>query len=148
MKQKINTSLITSCLFLFGFGGNFVSAQPSTNPKGDYQIKYEQWEVVDPDPQGLNCRALPAVVENPSDAVWSSGLDDISKWVVVERFRKGKRLTAAIGRLGDQRVIIDNQGNPWLYVNRRNSQKGCVVRANNRFIKPVAVLSPEGTKLE
>jgi hypothetical protein len=102
--------------------------------------------VVNPGPKGLNCRAIPSIIENPSDAVWSNGLDDISKWSVVATFRKGTQLTAAVGRLGDQRVLIDNQGKPWLYVNM-SKRKGCVVRANRNFIKPIGVLSSEGTKL-
>jgi len=142
---KIATGLI-ACTSLFWGINNMVSAQPATNQNGDYQLKYEEWEVIDSDPKGLNCRAIPSIVEKPSDAVWGNGIDDISKWNVVETFRKGRRVTAAIGRLGDQRVLIDNQGKPWLYVNRRG-QKGCVIRANRNLIKPIQVLAPEGTKL-
>jgi hypothetical protein len=76
---KISTGLIACTSLFWGVGINLISSQPATNQNGDYQLKYEEWEVIDPDPKGLNCRAVPKIIENPSDAVWGSGMDDISK---------------------------------------------------------------------
>jgi len=60
---------------------------------------------------------------------------NVSQWPVVTAFRRGQRLQAVTGNNGNQIMIADSQGKPWLPV---STDKGnCFVRANSRFIKPI-----------
>jgi len=124
-------------------------AIPVPNQQGDYPIpalrqrggRHVNWQVVDPDPQGLNCRMAKQFQgfsvdgANAPQELFQRNRHTISQWAVVTKFNRGQRLRAVTGNLANQIMLVDRQGKPWLPV---NSPKGdCFVRANSRFIQPL-----------
>lgn len=72
------------------------------------------WLVVDPDPNGLNCRNGP-------------GTDNR----IIRRFPNNELVTADAS---SRAIAPDNRGKPWLRVKIGNS--ACFVRAHSNFVKP------------
>lgn len=124
-------------------------ALPTPNSEGDYPIprdgqrggRHVNWQVVDPDPQGLRCRMakqFQAVTVDGIDAprdLFVRNKHDISQWSIVTTFRRGQRLRAVTGNFANQIILVDNRGKAWLPV--QMGRGNCVVRANSRFIKPI-----------
>lgn len=106
---------------------------PQPNANGDYlRTRHRQWRVVDPDPEGLNCRWLEGVDQ---DREWDAYIDlEMMSWPVVVRFQAGTLLRAST-RFNGWSIVTDNRGLPWLKVALGNDRL-CLVRANRRFIRP------------
>lgn len=123
-------------------------ATPTLTPNGDYRDQngrspgYLTWEVVDADPKGLNCRMAEQFrpvsldgADTPAD-VYRNYRHEVSQWEVLFAFRRGQRLNAVSGNMGNNQImLIDRQGKPWLGVN--TSRGDCFVRANSRFVRPI-----------
>ncbi len=139
-RRKNRSPFLWQALLLFGIGCIPIAAQgrelPQANANGDYlRTSHRQWRVVDPDPQGLNCRWSDQV---PPDwyaphAQWPAL--DIMDWPVVRRFRTGTILTANTTPAGFA-TLTDNRGLPWLKVAIGEGDRICLVRANRLFIRP------------
>ncbi|BAS58103.1 MULTISPECIES: hypothetical protein [Leptolyngbya] len=128
-------------------------ALPVPNQNGDYTNTRKgqghiNWQVVDPDPAGLNCRmakqfqgfALDAM-NTPDELMSRDYTPNVSSWEVIHQFPPGEKLWAITGNVTTQHIQFDDRGKPWLGV-RVPYQGGneiidCFVRANRRFIKPI-----------
>ncbi len=112
---------------------------PRPNPEGDFagKLDHRRWIVVDPDPNGLNCRwsrEVPQEWYSPN-AVWPPRR--FQSWSVVKRLASSSPIVANGGPAGFV-TIADERGLPWLKVSLDDrSDSICLVRANNRFIQPV-----------
>lgn len=98
------------------------AAIPQPNNNGDFRsASARQWRVVDIDSNGLNCRSGPG-----------------NEYAVKQRFRKNSVLLVGTNRNSSRSTLIrnDRRGLPWLLVSLRNDS--CFVRANARFIVPIA----------
>lgn len=117
----------------------FYEPTPLTNSAGDFweRTSWREWKVVDPDLAGLNCRwnnKIPEPWYSPS-----TQLPDlkIGSWDVVMKFGKEDILISNITPAGFA-TIFDENSQPWLKVSLNNSDKICLVRANSKYIRPVA----------
>ncbi|MCT7962102.1 hypothetical protein NG791_15630 [Laspinema sp. D1] len=123
-------------------------AVPATNADGDYLFpgrrgnRQFNWQVNDPDPNGLNCRmprqfqgVIMDSLEIP-ELLRTNNRHEISQWSVVRVFEQGDRLEAVTGNLANQIVLLDKRGKPWIPVSIEEGN--CFVRANSRFIVPIA----------
>jgi hypothetical protein len=126
--QENSTSQITSQLEL-----------PQPNEQGDYQrTSHRYWEVVDPDPKGLNCRMSEysiQEIQNPGSKVEL----DIDNWPVVGTLKQGDNFEIYLGPSGSG-VLYDRQNQPWFFVEKSDDSdppSNCFVRANSRFVKPI-----------
>ncbi|MGL5196762.1 MAG: hypothetical protein ACRC8Y_24485, partial [Chroococcales cyanobacterium] len=70
------------------------------------------------------------------ETLYTNNLHEISQWSVVRRFQRGARLEAVTGNLGNQILLLDKRGKPWIPVSIEDGN--CFVRANSRFIVPIA----------
>ncbi|MBD1910907.1 MULTISPECIES: hypothetical protein [unclassified Leptolyngbya] len=110
---------------------------PQPNANGDYTARtsHSSWQVVDPDPNGLNCRwssQMPAEWYAPDARLPRR---DVVNWGVVRRFATGTVLTANTTPAGFA-TMTDSRGLPWLKVSIGNNDQICLVRANSRFVRP------------
>jgi hypothetical protein len=118
------------------------------NPAGEYvqgetpQRVYPRWQVVDADPQGLNCRAI----DSTGGAL---NLDlplnqrDISNWAVIKTFPTGTEMRGVHGRDGYSPIQIeDNQGKSWIAIDDRGGQ--CLVRASSKYVRPLMTFGSDG----
>lgn len=134
---------------LISLNAGIASAEPIWNQNGDYQTNmrtsaYTTWQVVDPDPSGLNCRMAlqhrPALFEsqNMQSTYIESNRYNIANWPVLVRLSSGTRLSAPlVGRGGESQTIIrDGNGRPWLALNTYLG--ACLVRANSQYIQPIS----------
>lgn len=116
-------------------------ALPTADSNGDYSGKtsHQKWIVVDPDPDGVNCRwseAMPTAWYAPDAKLPSL---NISQWSVVRRFTKNtpsQSLQANLTPAGFA-TLMDDSGKPWLKVNIDSNDQICLVRANSKYIQPV-----------
>lgn len=113
-------------------------ATPKPDKNGDYsgRTSHQNWLVVDPDPNGLNCRWHSAA---PSD--WYSPAAQLPKtpiasWRIVRRFKKNTSLTANLAPAGFA-TMMDNRQKPWLKVSIGPNEQICLVRANAQYIRPI-----------
>lgn len=114
---------------------------PTPDSNGDYlgKTSHQKWTVVDPDPNGVNCRwseEMPTAWYAP-DAKFSSL--NISQWPVVRRFTKNTpspSLQANLTPAGFA-TLMDDSGKPWLKVNIGSNDRICLVRANSKYVQPV-----------
>ncbi len=111
---------------------------PQADANGDYTRRNSHltWVVVDPDPNGLNCRwseNMPTEWYAP-DAVMPD--QAVYNWTVVNRFSRDTVLAANITPAGFS-TMMDNRGLPWLKVNIGPNDTICLVRANSRFVRPL-----------
>ncbi|HIK55676.1 MAG TPA: hypothetical protein IGS37_11000 [Synechococcales cyanobacterium M55_K2018_004] len=111
---------------------------PRANANGDYlqRTSHPTWVVVDPDPNGLNCRwsrQMPVEWYSPSAQLPRM---DVVNWPVVRQFRSGTLLRANTTPAGFA-TMADTRGLPWLKVSIGPNDQICLVRANRRFIRPV-----------
>lgn len=118
--------------------GPSTSVLPKTNEQGDYVGKsnHLDWQVVDPDPNGLNCR----MGDRAIDEVWSpaAGALDINSWPVKGTLKLNQQFQAGVSP-GGFVITFDAQQNPWIYVESSEGEgtSDCFVRANEKFIQPV-----------
>ncbi|MCT7969736.1 hypothetical protein NG799_25825 [Laspinema sp. D1] len=104
---------------------------PQADENGDYYIVNGQgsgmpyeWEVVDPDPNGLNCRELDRSARN---------INDIYNFPIRTALPTGERISSP-------RINLDDRGLPWLWVGSSATRYPCFVRANSRFVRPIRPL--------
>jgi hypothetical protein len=149
--RSLFTALLCAALFLTS-SLSYVppAAALAMNPAGDYvqgespQRVYPRWQVVDTDPQGLNCRALDSKggalnVDLPLNQ------RDIANWPVVKTFPLGAELRGVNGRKGNLPVQIeDNQGKSWIAISPDNRGAQCVVRANSKYVRPLLTFGSQG----
>jgi hypothetical protein len=111
---------------------------PRPNSVGDYaqRTSHQSWVVVDPDPNGVNCRWSKAMPENwyAPDAKYPPLT--IGQWAIVKRFRRNTILTANLTPAGFA-TMTDTLNKPWLKVSMGENDQICLVRANSKFIRPV-----------
>ena len=97
---------------------------------GDYYIEGErgplpyEWEVVDPDPNGLNCRL--------ADRHSAQG-QDYYNFPVGDTFKQGELIRGPL-------IALDDRGRPWVWIGTSMSRYHCWVRANSQFVRPVRQL--------
>lgn len=81
------------------------------NPAGEYvqgetpQRVYPRWQVVDSDPQGLNCRAIDST-GGPLNLDLPLNQRDISSWKVIKTFPTGTEMRGVYGRNGYSPIQI------------------------------------------
>ncbi|MCT7984275.1 hypothetical protein NG796_13310 [Laspinema sp. A4] len=125
-----------------------LSQFPHPDANGDYiRPNHHHWEVVDPDPNGLNCR-MPA----------GCTFDDIMAYNCPEftgnyldypirgTLQVGQRFRGFFSNAGG--TFRDNRGLPWVFVgeNYDSNTRGCFVRANSNFVKPISLGVPSNLK--
>ena len=131
LKYILVTSLVFLPLVTFA-----QEQEPRPNPNGDFSNPtwHGNWVVVDPDRKGLNCRWSPKLPKGDWDSINVNWPDDkFGTWPVVRIFPNKTRLTAFPTNAGTS--MKDNRGLPWLIVDLGDG-RACLVRANNKFIKP------------
>lgn len=144
------TKLVTMTIACIGgLGSSLTLALPMPNTEGDYRIPnmrgnaHRNWVVVDPDPNGLNCRMAKAFQPYSLDAsnapkeLHQHHKHDISEWPVIVQFQQGQRLRATTGHLGQQIMLLDSSDRPWLPISLKATKNSCFVRANSQFIQPL-----------
>ena len=104
---------------------------PQADENGDYYIVNGQgsympyeWEVVDPDPNGLNCRDMDHS---------SPRINDIYNFPIRTAFPTGERIPSS-------GINLDDRGLPWLRFGSSATRHPCFVRANSRFVRPIRPL--------
>ncbi len=111
-------------------------AYPEADENGDYYIvngrdywymPYE-WEVVDPDTNGLNCRYANRRRKNGTNG------KDIYNFPVGHTFPTGTKINSA-------GIKLDDRGLPWLWIGSSVTSEICYVRANTRFVRPIRPLA-------
>ena len=119
---------------------------PKPDSKGNYNDEIHQiWEVVDPDPAGLNGRLHPDFPESLGSVVdpWPTTTPDT--WPVVTAVPAGTWLRALHGNRGTI-VLEGSDGEPWMLVTTRverskprdySPRPMFFVRSNKRYIKPI-----------
>lgn len=111
---------------------------PKPNSTGDYagNIGHQSWVVVDPDPDGVNCRWSKAMPTNWYAPDAKLPPLTIGQWAIVKRFSRNTILKANLTPAGFA-TITDTLKKPWLKVDIGENDRICFVRANARFIRPV-----------
>ncbi len=105
---------------------------PRANENGNYgRTDHTDWRVVDPDPDGLNCRMGRYSIEQIHD-VRSNVPMNIYNWNVVRRLPTGQYFEIDLTP-GGYACYQDDRGLPWLYIDAYN----CFVRANTAYVRPV-----------
>lgn len=111
------------------------ASRPVQDSNGDYHpsdrnrphVNWE-WEVVDPDPNGLNCRYLNRLEGSPT------GGNDIYNYPVSYTIMQGERFNSP-------QIAYDDRNLPWLRVGGSMTSHICFVRANSDFVRPVRPLN-------
>ncbi|GAB4386813.1 MAG: hypothetical protein Kow00121_54180 [Elainellaceae cyanobacterium] len=110
----------------------------AADPNGDYgRTDHQVWQVVDSDPNGLNCRwsaSMPTDWYSP-DAQFPN--QNFGQWQVVRQFPEGTTLTANLAPAGFA-LLYDDQQKPWLKVSIGENEQICLVRANAAYVRPIA----------
>ena len=113
------------------------TAPIGTDDQGNYRrTSHLTWEVVDPDPAGLNCRwsdEMPVEWYSPDAQLPPM---TVGSWPVVKTFAPGTILRANITPAGFS-ALFDENRQPWLKVSLGDNDEICLVRANQRFVRPV-----------
>ncbi|MBW4680806.1 MAG: hypothetical protein KME19_11910 [Microcoleus vaginatus WJT46-NPBG5] len=100
---------------------------------GDYYIEGErgslpyEWEVVDPDPNGLNCRLADRA---------KGQSQDYYNFPIANTFKQEERIRGP-------RISLYDRGLPWIWIGTDASRYHCWVRANSRLVRPVRQIKPE-----
>lgn len=115
-----------------------VSDLPQPNAKGDYITKsyHQQWQAIDSDPDGLNCR----MGDRPVAEIWDPGTGalEIGSWSVVGTLEQNQTFTAGLTPAGFV-VTFDADNQPWIYVesSEAGAPSNCFVRANSQYVQPI-----------
>jgi hypothetical protein len=151
VRRSVFTVLIGAALF-FTASLTYVPAASALamNPAGDYvkaespQRVYPRWQVVDPDPQGLNCRALDST-GSPLNLDLPLDQRDISNWPVTKTFPTGAEMRGVSGRDGYLPIQIeDDQGKSWIAISQGDRGGQCLVRANSQYVRPLMTFGSDG----
>lgn len=102
-------------------GGNYHPSNPD-NPNVPWE-----WEVVDPDPNGLNCRYLNRTEGSPT------GSNNFYNYPVSQTLMRGQTFNSP-------KIVYDDRNLPWLWVGSSMTNHICFVRANSNFVRPVRAL--------
>jgi len=107
------------------------ASRPVQDSNGDYHFPNRsrprtnwEWEVMDPDPNGLNCRYVNRAQGSPT------GGNDVYNYPVSQTFQQGQRLISP-------HISYDDRDLPWLRIGASSSNHICFVRANSYFVRPV-----------
>jgi hypothetical protein len=127
-------------VFLLGITPTWAAQSlPEANAQGNYVSlsSHLYWQVVDPDPKGLNCRMGNASIEE----IWNPdnpGFPTISSWPVAATFKPEEIFRAQVSYSGFV-FTRDEQFLPWIFVKKKldGTPANCFVRANSSLIKPV-----------
>lgn len=113
------------------------SSLPQPLDNGDFPRSFHSnWQVTDPDPEGLNCRMADISLEELNN---NTAPLNIGSWPVVATLDQGKNLKSLPGP-GGLGIVFDANQQPWMYVEVTNPQgesQSCFVRANSRFVRPI-----------
>lgn len=114
---------------------------PRADRNGDYSgnVGHGKWIVVDPDPNGLNCRWSEQMPKDWYAPHAKFPNRNVGQWSIVRRFKKNtssQYLTANITPAGFA-TFTDELGKPWLKVSIGSNDQICLVRANVQYIRPV-----------
>ncbi|MBO0347544.1 hypothetical protein J0895_00130 [Phormidium pseudopriestleyi FRX01] len=116
------------------------SVLPQTNAQGDYTGKsnHINWRVVDPDPNGLNCRMGDRTIIE----VWnpSAGALNIGSWPVTGTLPPDSTFQAALSP-GGFILTFDSNNQTWIFVESSNGPEqtsNCFIRANINYVEPVS----------
>lgn len=145
MIRRNHLLLFLGCLFItlifFQIPGSAQLPQPDSN--GDYRRRdiHEYWEVVDPDPAGLNCR-MPrgcTILELLDMDTVNCSFPNRSpfEYDVIGALQTGQQFKSF--PTNSSGVFLDNNNAPWLFVgeNYSGGVSNCFVRANRDFVKPI-----------
>ncbi|WP_144017676.1 hypothetical protein [Planktothrix sp. PCC 11201] len=127
-------------VFLLGITPTWAAQSlPEPNAQGNYVSlsSHLYWQVVDADPNGLNCRMGNSSIEE----IWNPdnpGFPSISNWPVVATFKPDEIFRAQVSYSGFV-FTRDDQFLPWIFVKKKldGTPANCFVRANSALIKPV-----------
>ncbi len=118
---------------------NLQAELPQPNERGEYQrTSHRYWQVVDSDPNGLNCRMGAhsiEEIENPGSKVDLN----IGSWPIVGTLKQGEKFEIYLGPSG-LGVLYDDRHQPWFFVEKSEGIAGvrnCFVRARDSFVQPV-----------
>jgi hypothetical protein len=142
MLQKPLIALVCSLVpvaatFLGRGDANAAAELPKPNASGDYagRTSHRFWVVVDPDPEGVNCRWSAAMPANWYAPGAKLPLANIDQWTIVRSFKRNSVLTSNITPAGFA-LLYDNRNKPWLKVSIGAKDQICLVRANSKFVQP------------
>ncbi|WP_254032359.1 hypothetical protein [Planktothrix agardhii] len=127
-------------VFLLGITPTWAAQPlPEPNAQGNYVSlsSHLYWQVVDSDPNGLNCRMGNSSIEE----IWNPdnpGFPSISNWPVVATFKPDEIFRAQVSYSGFV-FTRDDQFLPWIFVKKKldGTPANCFIRANSALIKPV-----------
>ena len=127
---------LTATLFLVAALATAVLALPVADSAGDYARDQpcKTWLVTDRDPHGLNLRVSP-----PGTQVYRDKYVDPNKWAVARSVPEGAILHCL-------EIYRDVQGKTWLNVRYNGSPPTYFVRANSKYVSPLAgePVQPDG----
>ena len=136
MYRSLITLFLSVCLsFLFGMKLVLAQVAPDfytgswPDNQGNYPIREEYhgaWQVVDPDPSGLNCRGNIPSYQGSQD--------------IIATFPTGTVINAVPRERGVVEISDEPQDQPWLRVQLFQPKalpKSCWVRANQQYIMPI-----------
>lgn len=113
---------------------------PQPNSTGNYSgtSNHLYWQVVDSDPNGLNCRMGELSIQK----VWSpdvAGYPQIGTWPVVTTLDKDEVFQAQQTYAGFV-FTLDQNLNPWIFIRNKGdgTPANCFVRSNTAFVQPIA----------
>jgi hypothetical protein len=75
-------------------------------------------------------------IDAPS-ILYKDNYHTITNWSVMTTFKTGTKLWAVTTQFGNNIVLRDKQGKPWIPVESSRSKGSCFVRANLQFIKAI-----------
>jgi hypothetical protein len=131
-------ALISITAILFGRSHtNLAEELPKSTTSGDYSARtsHRHWVVVDPDPDGVNCRWSSAIPANWYDPGVKLPLATIDQWPVVRTYKRNSVVTSNITPAGFA-ILPDTQNRPWLKVSIGPNDQICLVRANSKYVRP------------
>lgn len=132
--------LLLLCLVAFPAAAQSVPPKPRDG--GDYWLRDEEswldWEVICPELAGRLTPEWPADESSPEALYKIDWL--VFRWPKVDTFVKGERLRAVPDEVGGI-LIKDIDGGTWMKVETHNGGF-CFVRANGKYLRPVAAPKP------
>lgn len=140
IKNRLILTQLLAIATLTTFANTVRAEFPQPDANGDYPRNSEHhiWEIVDSDPNGLNCRVPRGCSFNDIMGInQCPGFDgDFLGYPARGSLQAGERFHSFSSNAGA--VFRDNRRLPWLFVGRNYSGgvSGCFVRANSSFVQP------------
>lgn len=137
-QNLLNYGALGLTLLVVSHQATFVAAStviPLPDRRGDYYRNEAPVKGYAPSP--LMAGSLWRVVANKLNCRQKPG----SKYPIQRQFKVGDILQAEVGWGGADEVLVnalDNKGFPWMAVRGKAQDERCYVRANNRYLQPVA----------